>query len=93
MKTGEEFLKTTFREREIKKLAMVTEKIQRCERTTVMNLQFQISQGEKQWKKETVVESVIDTFSRAGIQKLKIRKISVTLKKEISVQQMIVTDK
>lgn len=48
MKTDEEFLKTsTFREREIKKLAMVTEKIQRCERTTVMNLQFQISQGEK----------------------------------------------
>ena len=34
MKTGEEFLKTTFRERKIKKLAMATEKIQRCERTT-----------------------------------------------------------
>ena len=48
MKTGEDFLKTTFRERKIKKLAMATEKIQRCERTTVMNLQFQISQGEKQ---------------------------------------------
>ena len=86
MNTGEEFLKTsTFREREIKKVAMVTEKNQRCERTTVMNLQCQISQGEKQWKKETVVENVIDTFSRAGIQKLKIRKISVTLKKGISV--------
>ena len=86
MNTGEEFLKTsTFREREIKKVAMVTEKNQSCERTTVMNLQCQISQGEKQWKKETVVENVIDTFSRAGIQKLKIRKISVTLKKGISV--------
>ena len=49
MNTGEEFLKTsTFREREIKKVAMVTEKNQRCERTTVMNLQCQISQGEKQ---------------------------------------------
>ena len=49
MNTGEEFLKTsTFREREIKKVAMVTEKNQSCERTTVMNLQCQISQGEKQ---------------------------------------------